>query len=141
MELCDCINFVLNSTQNAVHSYFRDKLQPFGVTPIQYSLLKCLWEEDTQTPTQLAQTLQVDSSTVTGLLERLERKQLIVRRYSREDRRSVFVCLEEEGRKLQAGIEEAIREANVAVTAGMTEEEVRRLKDQCELIKENARSR
>lgn len=141
MELYDCINFILNSTQNAVHSYFRDKLQPFGVTPIQYSLLKCLWEEDIQTPTQLAQTLQVDSSTVTGLLERLERKKLIVRRYSREDRRSIFVCLEEEGRHLQAGIEEAIREANAAITTGMRPEEVQQLKDWCALMKENARSR
>lgn len=141
MELYDCINFVLNSTQNAVHAYFREKLQPFGVTPIQYSLLKCLWEEDTQTPTQLAQTLQVDSSTVTGLLERLEKKQLIIRRYSQEDRRSVYVCLEDEGRKLQDGIEEAIREANVAITAGMTDSEVKHLKKQCELMKENARSR
>ncbi len=141
MELYDCINFILNSTQNAVHSYFRDKLQPFGVTPIQYSLLKCLWEEDTQTPSQLAQTLQVDSSTVTGLLERLERKQLIVRRYSQEDRRSVFVCLEEGGRKLQDEIEEAISEANAAIMNGMTAEEIQRLKDQCGLMKENARSR
>lgn len=141
MELYDCINFVLNSTQNAVHSYFREKLQPFGVTPIQYSLLKCLWEEDTQTPTQLAQTLQVDSSTVTGLLERLERKQLIVRRYSQEDRRSVFVCLEEEGHNLKDEIEKAISEANEAITAGMTPEEVQQLKDQCSLMKENARSR
>ena len=140
MELYECINFVLNSTQNAVHSYFKEKLRPFGVTPIQYSLLKCLWVEDMQTPSQLAQTLQVDTSTISGLLERLERKGLVVRTYSQEDRRSILVCLQEDGRVLQSGIEQAIAEANEEVTRGISPEDVARLKEQCNLIKENIRN-
>ena len=64
MELYDCINFILNRVQNSVNSHFKAKLQPFGVTPIQYSLLKCLWTQDMQMPSQLAQTLQVDASKI-----------------------------------------------------------------------------
>lgn len=139
MELYECINFVLNSTQNAVHSYFKEKLRPFGVTPIQYSLLKCLWNTDMQTPTQLSQTLQVDTSTITGLIERLERKDLVVRAYSREDRRSILVCLKEGGRKLQKGIEAAIGEANVEITQGIDSGELAKFMRLCEQMKENAR--
>lgn len=139
MELNECINFVLNSTQNAIHAYFKEKLRPFGVTPIQYSMLKCLWDADMQTPTQLSQTLQVDTSTITGLIERLERKDLVVRTYSREDRRSILVCLKESGRQMQSGVEEAIREANVEVTRGMSKEEVAVFMRLCEQMKENAR--
>lgn len=139
MELNECINFVLNSTQNTIHAYFKEKLRPFGVTPIQYSMLKCLWDTDMQTPTQLSQTLQVDTSTITGLIERLERKNLVVRTYSREDRRSILVCLKESGRQMQAGVEAAIQEANVEVTLGLERDEVAVFMRLCEKMKENAR--
>lgn len=139
MELYECVNFILNSTQNAVHAYFKEKLRPFEVTPIQYSILKCLWESDMQTPTQLARTLQVDTSTITGLLERLERKDLVVRIYSQEDRRSVQVCLKEEGRRLRDGIEKVIQQSNADITKGMTAEEILTWKKMCSLMKDNAR--
>lgn len=139
MEMYECINFVLNSTQNAVHAYFKEKLRPFDVTPIQYSMLKCLWDTDMQTPTQLAQALQVDTSTITGLIERLERKNMVARMYSQEDRRSIQIHLQETGRRLQSGIEDAIQQANIEITKGMTPEAVHLLKQQCELMKENAR--
>ena len=139
MELYECINFILNSTQNAVHIHFKEKLHPFDVTPIQYSLLKCLWDTDMQTPTQLAQTLQIDTSTVTGLIERMERKKLVTRMYSQEDRRSVLVCLTKEGSALQPGIEQAIQEANLEVTRGIKPAELAKFKRQCTMIKENAR--
>lgn len=139
MELYECVNFILNSTQNAVLAYFKEKLRPFDVTPIQYSMLKCLWTMDMQTPTQLAQTLQVDTSTITGLIERLERKELIIRIYSQEDRRSVQVCLKEEGWHLRTGIEEAIQQANAEITEGMQPEEIAMWKQMCKRMKENAR--
>lgn len=138
MELYECINFILNSTQNAVHAYFKEKLRDYGVTPIQYSLLKCLWATDMQTPTQLAQTLQVDTSTITGLIERMERKDLVERVYSAEDRRSIQVCLKDAGRRMEQGIDAVIEEANVEVTAGISPEELAILKRQCNLIRENA---
>lgn len=139
MELYDCINFILNSTQNAVHAFFKEKLQAYDVTPIQYSLLKCLWVTDRQMPTQLAQTLQVDTSTMTGLIERLERKNMVVRDYCQEDRRSIQVSLTDEGRGLQAGVEAAIAEANAAVTKGMSAAQIEIFKQHCDLMKENAR--
>ena len=74
MELSSCINFILYCTQNAVLNYFRERLSQYDVTPIQYSVLKCLSTEDGQTPTQLAQSLRLDASSVTGLLARLERR-------------------------------------------------------------------
>jgi len=139
LELYECINFVMNSTQHAIHGHFKEKLQPLGVTPIQYSVLKCLWDADMQTPTQLAQTLQLDTSTVTGLLERMEKKNLILRTYSREDRRSILVCLKEEGRALQKGVEAAIQEANLEITRGIDPAAVVLFKQQCAQMRENAR--
>ena len=72
MQLNECINFMLTNVQNAVFLCFKKQLQQYNVTPIQYALLKCLWDEDEQAPSQLAQRLYLDSSTVTGIMSRLE---------------------------------------------------------------------
>ena len=139
VELYECINFILNRTQSAVHVYFKETLTPFDVTPIQYSLLKCLWDNDMQTPTMLAQALQMDASTVTGLIERLERKNLVAREYSVEDRRSISIRLTSEGRSLQAGVEAAVQQANTEALRGLTEEQIAAFKRVCALIQENVR--
>lgn len=138
MELNECINFILESTRNAVHTLFKDRLATFGVTPIQYSLLKCLWKTDMQTPTQLAQALRIDASTVTGVIERLERKTFVERIYSEKDRRSVHVCLKPEGAALKRDVEAAILEANAEVLAPLSGDEIILLKKMCLQIRDTA---
>ena len=139
VEIYECVNFILNRTQSAVHLYFKERLAAFDVTPIQYSLLKCLWDSDMQTPTMLAQALQMDASTVTGLIERLERKNLIAREYSMEDRRSISIRLTPEGKSLQPGVEATIQQANLETMRGLTDEQAAAFKRACALIQENVR--
>ena len=141
MELNECINFELNSVQNAVFNYFKAKLTPYDVTPIQYALLKCLWTEDLQTPTQLAQTLHLDTSSVTGLLARLEKKELIERIYSQQDRRSIQVHLLENGAALQKPIEAAILEANQEITRGISPEDYHLFQDLLKVMENNAKAK
>ena len=141
MELNECINFELNSVQNAVFNYFKGKLAPYDVTPIQYALLKCLWTEDMQTPTQLAQTLHLDTSSVTGLLARLEKKELIQRIYSQQDRRSIQVHLLENGAALQTPIEAAILEANLEITRGISPEDYKLFQDLLKIMANNAKAK
>ena len=140
MQLQECINFKLTSTQNVVFNYFRGKLAVLDVTPIQYALLKCLWTEDMQMPSQLAQTLRLDASSITGILDRLEKKTLVERVYSRQDRRSVQVHLLESGAALQKPIETIIRDANADVLAGIGEEDYKRLLSLLELMEANVKS-
>lgn len=138
MVLSECINFMLTSAQNAVHLYFKKELQEFNVTPIQYALLKCLWEEDQLMPTQLAQTLSLDTSTIAGLLSRLESKKLIIRTFCKTDRRRIIVCLTDAGRALQGPIEQRIVEANQRITAELTPEELESFKAQLQMVTDNA---
>ena len=138
MKLSDCINFLLTNVQNSVFLYFKKELQEFNVTPIQYALLKCLWDEDNQTPSQLAQSLCLDSSTVTGILSRLEDKGLLKRGFCTTDRRRIIVCLTDSGRALQGPIEARIAHANVCVTEGLEPEELARMRSHLLQIADNA---
>ena len=121
MKLQDCINFILTHAQNAVFTYFKRELHHLDVTPIQYASLKCLWEEDGQMPSQLAETLHLDSSTVTGILSRLQDKGLIIRSFNTGDRRKVIVHLTDEGKALEKPVSEIIERLNHELTDGISE--------------------
>lgn len=138
MKLQECINFLLTNVQNSVNLYFKKELQVLNVTPIQYALLKCLWDDDDQMPSQLAQTLCLDSSSVTGILGRLEEKGLVVRDFCKTDRRRVAVYLTDAGRALQKPVEEIIDKANVAVTDSLSAQDMAMLKVYLQKIADNA---
>ena len=140
MEVFNCINFILTNTQNAVCSYFKRRLQEFDITPSQYNLLRCLWKQEAQTPSQLAHELHLDTSTITGILGRLEKKDLIERIYNQEDRRSVYIRLREEGIVLWEQIDKVIDEANVEMLRGMSPEEAETLRMQLRRIEANAKA-
>lgn len=138
MKLQECINFVLTNAQNTVFSYFKKELSVLDVTPIQYATLKCLWEQDGQMPSQLAETLNLDSSTVTGILGRLEDKKLISRSFRVDDRRKVIVHLTDEGRALEQPVSEIIERLNREVTAGLSPQEMDVFHHHLQVISDNA---
>jgi len=138
MKLQECINFVLTNAQNTVFSYFKKELSGLDVTPIQYATLKCLWEQDGQMPSQLAETLNLDSSTVTGILGRLEDKKLISRSFRVDDRRKVIVHLTDEGRALEQPVNEIIERLNREVTAGLSPQEMDVFHHHLQVISDNA---
>ena len=138
MKLQDCINFILTHAQNAVFTYFKRELHHLDVTPIQYASLKCLWEEDGQMPSQLAETLHLDSSTVTGILSRLQDKGLIIRSFNTGDRRKVIVHLNDEGRALEKPVSEIIERLNHELTDGISETDMDVFHKVISTITENA---
>lgn len=140
MDIHNCINFILSNTQNAVYNYFKKRLQAFDVTPSQYALLQRLYVQDGLTPSQLAQELRLDTSSITGILGRLEKKGLIDRVYSQEDRRSVQIHLREEGRELWAQVDQVIEDANVKITAGLDDEHYGQLLSALTLLERNTQT-
>lgn len=138
MQLNECINFLMTNAQNAVLSYFKQSLKPYNITPIQYALLKCLWDKDGLTPSQLANLLSLDSSTITGILDRVENKGYVKRTYSPYDRRSITIYLTPEGKALQRPIEKVIEDSNAAVMKDMDPEDVLIAKKLIVTITDNA---
>lgn len=123
MELEQCINFVLTRAQQSVHQLFKAEVAPFGVTPGQYAVLQCLWDENGQTAKQIADRLGLDASTVTGILDRMEQKGLIEKRVDPKDRRALKVLLTPKGEGLKDPLNEAIDSANRKALQGLSEEE------------------
>jgi DNA-binding MarR family transcriptional regulator len=101
----DCLSFYLGKAYQRVTQSAKQRLSPYGVTPVQYALLKVLWEKDDQSGAELGERLLLDSATITGLLDRLEQAGLIERRAHATDRRVNRVVLTARGRDLQFSLD------------------------------------
>lgn len=134
MELEQCLNFALTKAQRNVHQLFKAELAPFGVTPGQYGVLRCLWDENAQTAKKLADRLALDGSTITGILDRMEQKGLIEKQTDPKDRRAMQVMLTTKGKKLQKPVSEAIEKANRRALLKLDQQEAEFLKNVLEEI-------
>lgn len=134
MELTQCINYLLTTAQHSVFQYLNGKLSEYDVTPSQYGVLSCLWQREFATPKQISEILCLETSTISGVLDRMQKKGLIDRVINRDDRREVRVVPTEKGKALEGPISKIIDEVNEEVLKCFTEEEVALLKNQLRII-------
>ena len=80
---------------------FQEKLEPFGLTPFHWVVLCCLWEEDGLPTSTICGKLQQVGGTLTGVLDRMEERNLICREREVRDRRIWRIWLTEEGNRLR----------------------------------------
>lgn len=93
------ICFKLSKVMRKVQRYYESNLAPFEITPVQFYVLSVLWGNDGMKFKALARSLDIDGSTLTGILDRMERSGFVARRDDPEDRRSLLVFLTEKARK------------------------------------------
>jgi len=91
--------YKLSRVMRKVHRYYERKLSLYGITPSQFYVLSAVWEKDGVKFKDLAKSLEMDGSTLTSILDRLERQDLLERRDDPEDRRSLLVFLTEKAKQ------------------------------------------
>ncbi len=74
-----------------------------GVTPPQLMVMQTLRDNTQLTTGELAKEMVLTQATVTSILDRLEKKELISRERGTEDKRKVWVSLTESGNELMKG--------------------------------------
>jgi DNA-binding MarR family transcriptional regulator len=94
--------FSLYGAVLAVSRTYKPWLDQLGITYPQYLVLSVLWEGDDQTITAIASRLDLEPSTITPLVKRLEAAGHVVRRRNPEDERQVKASLTNQGRALRA---------------------------------------
>ena len=112
--VADQLCFALYAASRAVTALYRPLLDAFGLTYPQYLVMLALWERDGVPVKALAETLQLDYSTLSPLLKRLEVASLLRRERRLDDERSVLITLTEDGRALNGqaqGVPCAVAEA------------------------------
>lgn len=77
------------------------QLKSFGLTPCQFEVLMTLWSEDGIVLGELRRRVSRDGPTITGVVDRMEKKMLVKRRRDGLDRRVIKVHLTAKGKELK----------------------------------------
>jgi DNA-binding MarR family transcriptional regulator len=132
-----CIFFLLSKANQMSIRFLAQKVGELNITPVQALVLGFLSDEDRITSSELGKRSELDSATMTGILDRLEAAGLIERQGNPADRRSIKIHLTEQGKALAGEAVRIIAEANREFLAILTEQEqeelrslIRKLRDQ-----------
>lgn len=90
---------------------FLEECREFDVTPIQYGLMTALLVQPGLDQISLARDAGIDRTSVADVLQRLEQRGIIVRKFSDEDRRVKLVFLTAKGENLTRKMESAMLRA------------------------------
>ncbi|MGV8078968.1 MAG: MarR family winged helix-turn-helix transcriptional regulator [Syntrophales bacterium] len=132
-----CIFFLLSKANQMSIRFLAQKVAELSITPVQALVLGFLSDEDRITSSELGKRTELDSATMTGILDRLEAAGLIERQGNPADRRSIKIHLTEQGKALAGEAVRIIADANREFLAILTEQEqeelrslIRKLRDQ-----------
>jgi len=94
------ICYKLSRVMRKVQRYYEAGLVNFEITPVQFYVLSNLLGNDGVKFKDLAKSIGIDGSTLTGILDRMERGGFVERRDDPEDRRSLLVFLTEKSKEI-----------------------------------------
>ena len=119
----ECICFSLGKVSRQMSRVYRERLAKYSLSQPQFFLLIALYEEDDILITRLAEKVALDKSTLTGILDRLERDGLVTRQAKPSDRRALYVCLTEQSRSLRADLTHLYNDTNQQFISRLTDHE------------------
>jgi DNA-binding MarR family transcriptional regulator len=126
-QLDQHICFLLDVATRRITKFYNRRLRPFGITYNHLFILTCLWEQDGVHVKDLAQQLCLDSSSLTGHLDRMERITLVVRQDDPDDRRAVRVFLTGKAQHLKDQLEPIGQELKETLQRGVPPERIQAL--------------
>lgn len=128
LSLDDQLCFATYTAAQAFNRVYRPLLDPLGLTYSQYLVMLVLWEHDDIPISQITARIHLDSGTLTPLLKRMEKAELITRHRNPKDEREVRVTLTSQGRSLRAKV--AVARAEVACATNLDKAGIEMLKQQ-----------
>lgn len=102
-------------------------------------VLFALWTEDRIPIRRLVEKTSLDKSTLTGILDRLERDSYIVRTHSMEDRRSVIISRTGKDEFYKGRLPLVSEQMNDVFYKGFSDEEIVEFEEQCRRILRNCK--
>lgn len=100
LGLEDQVIVALRRITRAIDLHSRGLLHEFGLTAPQLAALKAIGRLQPVTVGALARSIHLSQATLTGIVSRLEKRELVVRERSGRDRRTVVVELTKAGHEL-----------------------------------------
>ncbi len=97
----DSLPMILNRTLDAVMPTYRELFARHKLTEQQWRVLRVIWNSRNVTSSQLSERTLLSPPSLVSIIDRLEKKGLVSRVRSVDDRRQVYVVASASGRALQ----------------------------------------
>ncbi|MGB8454085.1 MAG: MarR family transcriptional regulator [Anaerocolumna sp.] len=124
------IGFILHRAAMSAKCNFSNELNEFGITPGQLMVLKEIYHHQENTaaiglsPACISAGLEFDRPTVSGIIDRLEAQEWVVRLINPNDKRSFHIRLTDKAMSKLNGLEEISTKNQVTILKGFTEGEI-----------------
>lgn len=116
--------FKLNRLSNTASTQLENELmRKYDVTLSQWAVLAIVWEHEGIRSSDLQEILHVKVSTASGVIKRMEKKGLIVRKKNKEDRREMHLYSTELSKNMAVEVVETVKELNREMLHGFSAEE------------------
>ncbi|MBQ9417184.1 MAG: MarR family transcriptional regulator [Bacteroidales bacterium] len=112
------LDFQLYTASRLLQQVCQSRLGERGLTYTQYLVLRVLWERDNQGAGDIGQRLGLSGSTLTPVLQRLERGGWVARSHGMADERRLLVRLTKRGYRLKEQLGD-LAEAMVSEAVGV----------------------
>ncbi|KAJ3054009.1 hypothetical protein HK102_011589 [Quaeritorhiza haematococci] len=120
------LNLVRTADRMQAHS--GRMLREHGLTHAQYNVLRILRGLGGPTPiTEIADRMLTETPGITGLVDRLEKLELVQRRRCEEDRRVIHVVITPKAEAILAGLDGPLRDLQARVCAVLSQAELETL--------------
>ncbi|SDB96366.1 MarR family winged helix-turn-helix transcriptional regulator [Geotoga petraea] len=96
-QLC----FSLYTASRLITRLYQPHLKKIGLTYLQYIVMLVMWEKEKIVLKELGDTLYLDSGTLSPLIKKLEKKDLVKKQRSEKDERILEVEITQKGRELK----------------------------------------
>ena len=129
MQEKDCIFFQFAKAYQLSSRFLTQKVSELNLTSVQAMVLGFLNEEDQITSSELGKRTELDSATLTGILDRLEAAGYLERKSNPDDRRSIHIHLTPKGKALGNEATQLLLSANQEFLQVLTEKQKKELHD------------
>lgn len=116
---------VLSRSYNWVMAHTNRDIRQHGLNPTEFGVLEVLYHKGPQPLQQIGEKILISSGNITYVVDKLEKKQLLIRKPCLEDRRVIYAELTEKGNQFLADIFPSHKEAIEKAVSGLTPEEQR----------------
>ncbi|RXJ81957.1 MarR family winged helix-turn-helix transcriptional regulator [Arcobacter sp. F2176] len=121
-EIDNAFGVLVANIRNLLKNRLEKDLQEYGISPSESIIIRRLCEKDNLTQRELAKDTYFKQSSLTLLIDKLEKKGMVERRAKKNDRRAYLICITNEGKKLEQILKDASKKVEEEALKGIDKE-------------------
>ena len=127
MQTFKTSNELMGKIHRGMRRFFEFQMKKYGITPPQFEVLISLWIEDGLVLSELSKRLSRDGPTITGIIDRMEKKNLVKRERSTKDRRIIKVFSTPKAAEMKTALTKLQQTAGKDIIDDFTDEDIKML--------------